>query len=146
MSTLNGDTTVILHQLVHSLGVSLYCSIIILRLKCKKYTITKMQVVTFSVSVHPSHNYGESPAITYVYGPNRDSPEFYDGPFRHNDNNILYSSQQEIKAVIWSHNKEQISIILSHETHTHSDIHILTLRHTPPFSQSAYTNSKPKII
>ena len=24
-------------------------------------------------------------------------------------------------------------------------IHTLTLRHTPPFSQSAYTNSKPKI-
>ena len=41
------------------------------------------------------------------------------------NNNILYSSQREIKAVVRSHNKERISIIL---------------RHTPPFSQSAYTN------
>ena len=52
-----------------------------------------------------------------------------------NNNNILYSSQREIKAVVRSHNEEHMSIILSHETHTH----------TPPFSQSAYTNSKPKI-
>ena len=43
-----------------------------------------------------------------------------------NNNNILYSSQREIKAVVRSHNKEHISIILSHETHvhTHLDIHI----------------------
>ena len=34
-----------------------------------------------------------------------------------NNNNILYSSQREIKAVIRSHNKENISVILSHETH-----------------------------
>ena len=27
----------------------------------------------------------------------------------------------------------------------HTHIHTLTLRHTPPFSQSAYTNSKPEI-
>ena len=33
---------------------------------------------------------------------------------------ILYSSQQEIKAVVRSHNEEHISIILSHETHAHT--------------------------
>ena len=62
-----------------------------------------------------------------------------------NNNDILYSSQREIKAVVRSHNEEHISIILSHETHTHthSYTHIHTLRHTPPFSQSAYSNSKP---
>ena len=39
--------------------------------------------------------------------------------------------------VVRSHNEEHISIILSHDLkHTH----IQTLRHTPPFSQSAYTN------
>ena len=46
-------------------------------------------------------------------------------------------------------NEEHISVIHSHETRAH----IHTLRHTPPFSQSAYTNSndltlipsKPKI-
>ena len=46
-------------------------------------------------------------------------------------------------------NEEHISIIQSHETNAH----IHTLRHMPPFSQSAYTNrndlmlipSKPKI-
>ena len=54
-------------------------------------------------------------------------------------NNIPYSSQRKIKAVVRSHNEEHISIILSHETH------IRTFRHTPPFSQSAYSNSKPKI-
>ena len=31
-----------------------------------------------------------------------------------NNNNILYSSQREIKAVVRSHNEEYISIILSH--------------------------------
>ena len=41
-----------------------------------------------------------------------------------NNNNILYSSQLEIKAVIRSHNEEHISIILSHETHAHT--HFLT--------------------
>ena len=30
------------------------------------------------------------------------------------NNNILYSSQREIKAVVRSHNEEHISIILSH--------------------------------
>ena len=35
-------------------------------------------------------------------------------------NNILPSSQQEIKAVIRSHNEEHISICLSHETHAHT--------------------------
>ena len=29
-----------------------------------------------------------------------------------NNNNILYSSQREIKAVVWSHNEEHISIII----------------------------------
>ena len=40
----------------------------------------------------------------------------------YNSNIIFYSSQQEIKAVIQSHNEEHIPIILSHETpaHTHS--------------------------
>ena len=56
-------------------------------------------------------------------------------PRRLNNNNILYSSLREIKAVVRSHNEEHISIILNHET----------LSHTPPFFQSAYTNSKPKI-
>ena len=37
-----------------------------------------------------------------------------------NNNNILYSSQREIKAVVRSHNEEHISIILSHETHAHT--------------------------
>ena len=54
---------------------------------------------------------------------------------------ILYSSQWEIKAVIRSHNEEHFSVILSHEAHTH----IHTLRHTPTCSQSAYSNSKPKM-
>ena len=58
-----------------------------------------------------------------------------------NNNNILYLSQREIKAVVRSHNKEHISIILSHETHAHN-----TLGYMPPFSQSAYTSSKPKIF
>ena len=55
-----------------------------------------------------------------------------------NNNNILDSPQWEIKAVVRLHNKEHISIILSHEPQAH------TLKHTPTFSQSAYTNSKPK--
>ena len=37
-----------------------------------------------------------------------------------NNNNILYSSQREIKAVVRSHNEEHLSIILSHETHAHT--------------------------
>ena len=37
-----------------------------------------------------------------------------------NNNNIVYSSQWEIKTVIRSHNKEHISINLSYETHTHT--------------------------
>ena len=49
-----------------------------------------------------------------------------------NNNSILHSSQREIKAAVRPHNEEHISVILSHETHI--------LRHTPPFSQSAYTN------
>ena len=59
-----------------------------------------------------------------------------------NNKDVLYSSQREIKAVVRSHNEEHISVILVTK-HTH--IHTLTLRHTPPFSQSAYTNSKPQI-
>ena len=35
-------------------------------------------------------------------------------------NNILYSSQREIKAVVRSHNEEHVSVILSHETHAHT--------------------------
>ena len=57
-----------------------------------------------------------------------------------NNNDILYSSQWEIIAVVRSHNKENISIILSHEPHAPTYIH--TLRYMPPFSQSAYTISK----
>ena len=34
-----------------------------------------------------------------------------------NNNNILYSTQQEIKAVVQSHIEDNMSIILSHETH-----------------------------
>ena len=37
-----------------------------------------------------------------------------------NNNNILYSSQREIKAVVRSHDEEHISIILNHETHAHT--------------------------
>ena len=37
-----------------------------------------------------------------------------------NSNNILYSSQREIKGVVRSHTEERISIILSHETHAHT--------------------------
>ena len=57
-------------------------------------------------------------------------------PTLFNNNNILYSSQQEIKAVVWSYILIQmknwiahISIIPSHETHTHTllDIHPLSL-------------------
>ena len=51
-----------------------------------------------------------------------------------NDNNILYSSQWEIKALIRSHNEKHISVILNHEPHAHM--------HMPPFSQSAYTICK----
>ena len=47
--------------------------------------------------------------------------------FSANNNNILYSSQREIKAVVRSHNEEHISVIQSHET----PAHIHTLRHTP---------------
>ena len=54
------------------------------------------------------------------------------------NNNILYSSQREIKAVVRSHNEE-------HSNSKSWNTHIHTLRHTLPFSQSAYNNSKPKI-
>ena len=37
-----------------------------------------------------------------------------------NNNSILYLSQQEIKAVVRSHNEEHLSIILSHKTHAHT--------------------------
>ena len=37
-----------------------------------------------------------------------------------NNNNILYSSMREIKAVVRSYNEEHISVILSHETHAHT--------------------------
>ena len=43
----------------------------------------------------------------------------------YNNNNILYSSQREIKAVVRSHNQEHISIILSHETHAHTRTYTL---------------------
>ena len=52
---------------------------------------------------------------------------------------ILYSSQWEIKAVVRSHNKVHLSIIL---IMNHMHIHILRPQ---SFSQSAYANSKPKI-
>ena len=35
-------------------------------------------------------------------------------------NNMFYSSHEEIKAVVRSHNEEHISVILSHETHAHT--------------------------
>ena len=41
-------------------------------------------------------------------------------PNQDNNNNILYSFQLEIKAVVRSHNEEHVSIILSHETHAHT--------------------------
>jgi len=44
-----------------------------------------------------------------------------------NNNNILYSSQQEIKAVVRSHNEEHISISLSHETHSIESRHVVGL-------------------
>ena len=37
-----------------------------------------------------------------------------------NNNNILSSSQREIKAVVRSHNEEHISVILSHDPHAHT--------------------------
>ena len=48
---------------------------------------------------------------------------------RNNNNNILDPSEWEIKAVVQSHNKEYISVILSHETRTYTllDIHPLFL-------------------
>ena len=73
MSALNGDTFVILHHLLHSLGQSLYCSIIILSLKFKK--CIKMQVVTLCSSLSQLWT---CLLLVNVYGPNRDSPEFYD--------------------------------------------------------------------
>ena len=42
------------------------------------------------------------------------------GVSNNNSNNILYSSQREIKAVVRSINEEHISIILGHETHAHT--------------------------
>ena len=48
------------------------------------------------------------------------SQEFPTASMDINNNNILYESQWEIKAVIRSHNGEHISIILSHETHAHT--------------------------
>ena len=52
---------------------------------------------------------------------------------RVNNNNILYSSQREIKAVVRSHNEEHVSIILSHETRTY------TLLDICPFSLNLHT-------
>ena len=45
------------------------------------------------------------------------------------NNDILYSSQREFKAVVRSHNEEHISIILSQETRTYTllDIRPLSL-------------------
>ena len=51
---------------------------------------------------------------------------FYRSYF-HVSNNILYSSQREIKAVIRSHNAEHISITLSHEIHTYTLLNIRPL-------------------
>ena len=45
-----------------------------------------------------------------------------------NSNNILYSSQQEIKAVVRSHNEEHI-ISISYETHTHTHSYSQTCIH-----------------
>ena len=45
------------------------------------------------------------------------APKGFSAGNNNNSNNILYSSQQEIKAIDRSHNEEHISIILSHETH-----------------------------
>ena len=49
--------------------------------------------------------------------------------FHSDNNNILYSSQRKIKAVIRSHNEGHISVILSHETCTYTllDIRPLSL-------------------
>ena len=41
-------------------------------------------------------------------------------PNNNKNNNILYSSHQEIKAVVRSRSEEHISIILSQETHAHT--------------------------
>ena len=57
-----------------------------------------------------------------------------------NNNNILYSSQREIKAVFrpftLTHNEEYISVIQSHETHTHT--HTYTLLDIHPLSLNQY--------
>ena len=74
MCALNGDTRAIFHHLVHSLGVLLYCSIIILNLKYKKGikdaggNFTFISLTTMDKDL----------LLVNVYGPNRDSPEFYD--------------------------------------------------------------------
>ena len=65
-----------------------------------------------------------------VHDNNRDHVHNYNSGHIHNGNNInniLYSSQQEIKAVIQSHNEEHISIILSRETHTYTLLDICPL-------------------
>ena len=58
-----------------------------------------------------------------------------------NNKNILYSSQREIKAVVRSQNEEHNYLNNAKSLNTH----IHTLRQTPPFSEYANTNSKPKI-
>ena len=55
----------------------------------------------------------------------------------YNNNNILYSSQREIKAVVRSHNEE-------HNNSKSWNTRIYALLRLP-FSQSAYTSSKPQI-
>ena len=51
------------------------------------------------------------------------------------NNNILYSSQREIKAVVRWHNEERISVILSHETHAYT----LLLLDIRPLSLNLHT-------
>ena len=71
------------------------------------------------------------------------------GANSNNSNNILYSSQREIKAVVRWHNEEHISIILCHETRTytlldirslslnlHRQYHVDTISCTDDFMQS----------
>ena len=55
------------------------------------------------------------------------APSSSQTPGEDNNNDILYSSQREIKAVVRSHNEERISVILSRETRMYTLLDICPL-------------------
>ena len=113
--TLHDMVTVILHDdcgiiellLIHTTFMTVCCTV-----KKKKRSLRTQKINTHLL--HPD----EIHVIYYAYG------------CYNNNNNILYSSQREIKDVVRSHNEEHISIILSSlntRTYTLLDIRPLFL-------------------